>query len=125
MNSLAVQLPALSEMSSNSKAGGPRTVVRYATSQRPRHNSCLAAHFCQRHRYLLHNLNPKPLQRRHLLRTIRKQADSAQIQVRENLRADADFALGLSFVVEQGREFAAAVEAERIALSSALHGKSL
>ena len=48
---------------------------------------------------LFDDLNSKAFECRHFLGTVREQTDAVQVKVRQNLGADSDLALNLSFVV--------------------------
>ena len=93
-------------------------------AQRPLFFPCF--YFLQLHRHLLDNFNSKSFERGHFFRPVGQQADAAQVQVRENLCADPDFALGLAFDCRsRDGKLPAAVEAERGAVSDFLDRKSL
>ena len=91
----------------------------------PLHKNLSAFHCLQIYRDLLDDFDSKSFQRGYFLWSIRQQADAVQIQVGENLGADANFALRLPFVFQQGREFTAAVEAEGGAVAEFLDRESL
>src|SRR5271156_5806974 len=65
----------------------------------------------QFHGHLLDDFDSKAFQRCYFLWAVGQQPNSSQIQIRKNLCADADFALRLSFVIEQPRQFAPVVKA--------------
>ena len=87
--------------------------------------SALHFDFLQRNRNLLDNFDIESFQRRHAARVIGQQTDPPQIQVRQNLRADADFALRLALAFRQRRQSAIAMETQHGAIADLIDGKSL
>src|SRR5450755_3316626 len=80
---------------------------------RPALRSLLATSPIQRHWNLFHNLDAESFQAGNLARMIRKQPYAPQIQVRQDLRADANFALGLALALRQRRQTFVAMKRER------------
>src|SRR5579859_7578458 len=82
--------------------------------------------FVQLHRHLLNDLNSKSLERRHFLGTVRQQPNAPQVEVRQNLRPNANLALYVFFaVVIQRGERSSAVKAERRPLACLFDRESL
>src|SRR5450432_1940087 len=75
-------------------------------------------------RNLLDDFDSESLESDHPAGMIGEQADTAQIQVRENLRSDPDFALCFAFTFRQGRQAAVAMKGEGRPLAYALDRKS-
>src|ERR1700687_5743192 len=78
----------------------------------------------QRHRNLFHDLDSESLQTGHLARMIGEQPDAPQIQVRQDLRADSDFALGLALALGERRQKLLPMKRERCPLRQLLHRKA-
>src|SRR5579864_5476184 len=84
----------------------------------------MSLHSVQQHRHLFDNLDIESLERRNLSRMVGKQANASQIQIRKDLRPDADLALRLAFALGQRRKALIAMEGEHLSLSYALNRKA-
>ena len=75
-----------------------------------------------RYRHLLDDLDAEAFQSGDFARVIGQDADALQVQVLEDLRADADLALRLALAFRQGRQALFVVELDGHALAEAFHG---
>jgi len=64
-----------------------------------RFTSTLTLHSVQQHRHLFNNLDVESFECRHFSGMVREQPDAPQVQVRKNLRTDADLALCLALAL--------------------------
>ena len=75
-----------------------------------------------RYRHLLDDLDAEAFQSGDFARVVGQDADALQVEVREDLRADADFALRLALAFGQGWQALLVMELDGHALAQAFNG---
>src|ERR1700719_255431 len=75
--------------------------------------------------YLFDDFNPESFQGRDFLRPVRQQPNPPQVQIRQNLRPDANLALDMLAIVVERSKGPSAMEAQSGSLANSLDRESL